>query len=100
MFDTPAPATHYQFCEGVLGKGAYGTVVKAVNVHTKECFAVKCFEVTNEQVRTKPSARACGRGGSGAHAESAEEKLDTRVPGADTLGVHRCRRTSCARLKR
>ena len=50
MWDAPAPATHYQLCEGVLGKGAYGTVVKAVNVQTQESFAVKRFKVTNKKV--------------------------------------------------
>ena len=115
MWDAPAPATHYQLCEGVLGKGAYGTVVKAVNVQTQESFAVKRFKVTNKKVRTTPSARErptrharatpqrqrCARSGWPVGAmPSAEDKLDGRMPAADILGVRRCRGTSCARLRR
>lgn len=57
MGDAPAPATHYELCAGVLGEGAYGTVVKAINVQTQQCFAVKRFKVKSQKVRTKPGAR-------------------------------------------
>ena len=58
MRDAPSPATHYKLCDDVLGEGAYGTVVKAVNVQTQQYFAVKRFKRKSQKVRTKPAARA------------------------------------------
>lgn len=58
MLDAPAPATHYKLCADVLGEGAYGTVIKAINVQTQQCFAVKRFKVKSQKVRTKPATRA------------------------------------------
>jgi hypothetical protein len=55
MTHTPAPATEYKLCDGVLGKGAYGTVVKAMHVNTQKYYAIKCFKVTHGKVVRKAS---------------------------------------------
>lgn len=51
---TAAPATRYKICGGVLGQGAYGTVVKALNVETREYYAIKRCKATSGKVVCKP----------------------------------------------
>ena len=88
MPHTAAASTEYKLFDTVLGKGAYGTVVKAVNVETQEYYAVKCFRVTDAKVMHKPGMpMPC-------------EANTCLLRAANTLGAHRCRETSSARFQR